>query len=177
MALGLAWLLWSLLEKLTHLRVPFRGLVNFYSRSRKQEVVGEKVTSRARTRLNEPPWSPQSSETVLLLLRAGIQFKLRTKRCCGLQVYTSLEGGKSHVVGTAWALLALIAAGQVTSQRKVNHRIVVQCLPSQLCRCQRLGKGFYSQYLYVLKTGLNIPLQQHIAPKVLRSAGLTLDTG
>ena len=29
------------------------------------------------------------------------------------QVYSNLEGNKTHVVNTAWAMLALIEAGQV----------------------------------------------------------------
>lgn len=32
---------------------------------------------------------------------------------CWQQVYTNLEGDRSHVVNTGWAILALIDAGQV----------------------------------------------------------------
>lgn len=38
----------------------------------------------------------------------------------GLQVYSNLEGNRSHVVNTGWALLALIDAGQVYTENFNN---------------------------------------------------------
>ena len=35
------------------------------------------------------------------------------KAFASLQVYTNLDGNRSHLVNTAWAMLALIDAGQV----------------------------------------------------------------
>jgi hypothetical protein len=34
-------------------------------------------------------------------------------KCFTLQVYSNVEGSRSHVVNTGWAMLALIDAGQV----------------------------------------------------------------
>jgi hypothetical protein len=34
-------------------------------------------------------------------------------KCFTLQVYSNVEGNRSHVVNTGWAMLALIDAGQV----------------------------------------------------------------
>jgi hypothetical protein len=40
---------------------------------------------------------------------------------CTLQIYSQLEGG-SHVVNTAWAMLALLAAGYHTVDPKPLHK-------------------------------------------------------
>lgn len=59
--------------------------------------------------------------TVLLMLPS----------CLLLQAYSQLEGG-SHVVNTAWAMMALLAAGYHTIDPKPLHKCV-QLLPEISC--------------------------------------------
>lgn len=40
-------------------------------------------------------------------------------------MYSNLPGGKSHVVNTAWAMLALIAAGQVESPTLATFFLII----------------------------------------------------
>ncbi|KAI3437274.1 Terpene cyclase/mutase family member [Psidium guajava] len=51
---------------------------------------------------------------------------------CQDKVYTSLEGDKSHLVNTSWALLALIKAGQVERDPSPLQRAVKVLIASQM---------------------------------------------
>ncbi|KAH0934695.1 hypothetical protein HID58_011812 [Brassica napus] len=47
-------------------------------------------------------------------------------------VYSNLEGNRSHVVNTAWALLSLIGAGQVEVDQKPLHRAARYLINAQM---------------------------------------------
>ena len=51
---------------------------------------------------------------------AATQFKRLSAYSKYKQAYTNLDGEKSHIVNTAWAMLALMKAGQVMTYLKVR---------------------------------------------------------
>lgn len=121
--------------------MPLCGVVNSYSRSKNKEAAGEKVTCRVRTWYDHTMISGNvrcCSES----FGPGVRFIMTTERYCILQVYTSLEGGKDHVVGTAWAMLALIAAGQVT--------FGTISFPSYPLQRPTLGQATWFLHIYLL---------------------------
>lgn len=62
--------------------------------------------------------------------------------CFFIQVYSNLEEGKSHVVNTSWAMLALIDAGQV--------RILVWMHCIQICNLVKLLNVLFGFKVYLL---------------------------
>ncbi|CAD5318258.1 unnamed protein product [Arabidopsis thaliana] len=51
---------------------------------------------------------------------------------CQDKVYSNLDGNRSHVVNTAWAMLALIGAGQAEVDRKPLHRAARYLINAQM---------------------------------------------
>ncbi|KAF2578016.1 hypothetical protein F2Q68_00003568 [Brassica cretica] len=51
---------------------------------------------------------------------------------CQDKVYSNLDGNRSHVVNTAWALLSLIGAGQVEVDQKPLHRAARYLINAQM---------------------------------------------
>ncbi|XP_057869659.2 cycloartenol synthase 2 [Cryptomeria japonica] len=53
-------------------------------------------------------------------------------RSCQDKVYTNLEGGRTHIVNTGWAMLSLIRAGQAKREPEVLHRAAISLVNSQM---------------------------------------------
>lgn len=53
------------------------------------------------------------SNSIACMQHLSLSLSILIKDCLLVQVYTNLEGNRSNLVQTSWALLALIAAGQV----------------------------------------------------------------
>jgi len=58
--------------------------------------------------------------SLVLSCITATQFKRLSAYSKYKQAYTNLDGEKSHIVNTAWAMLALMKAGQVMTYLKVR---------------------------------------------------------